>query len=168
MSAGVDERTVFRIFLPRVGGGVGAEMAIAPPGGEKSARVSTILIVEDEAGIRALVQKFLRKHGYEVLEAANGEEALRMVQGNRDAVDLLITDMIMPQMGGRELVNRLSSQGRDLKILYISGYTDDSTVYAAELPTGSAFLQKPFTLSSPVGENSLAAGILIVMPGLRA
>ena len=149
LSAGVDEGTVFRIFLPRLSSGAGSEIAIAPPGGEKTpAQVATILIVEDEAGIRALVQKFLRKHGYEVLEASNGEEALRIVQGSRDPVDLLITDMIMPQMGGRELVNRLSGQGRELKILYISGYTDDSIVYAAELPTGSAFLQKPFTLSS--------------------
>ena len=56
--------------------------------------------------------------------------------------------MVMPHMGGRELVDRLHTQGRDLKILYISGYTDDSTVYAAELPHGSAFLQKPFTLSA--------------------
>ncbi|HMD50429.1 MAG TPA: response regulator [Bryobacteraceae bacterium] len=150
MSAGLDEGTVFRIYLPRIGGAAGAEILIAPPGGGEKApgQLSTILIVEDEAGIRALVQKFLRKYGYEVLEAANGEEALRMVQGSSDPVDLLITDMIMPQMGGRELVSRLSGQGRDLKILYISGYTDDSIVYAAELPPGSAFLQKPFTLSS--------------------
>src|SRR5262249_4718526 len=108
----------------------------------------TILVVEDEAGIRALVQKFLRKQGYETLEASNGEEALAVVRAHTGAIDLLITDMVMPHLGGRELVSRLHEQRKDLKILYISGYTDDATVSAGELPAGSAFLQKPFTLSA--------------------
>lgn len=149
VNAGADEGTRFRIYLARVGSTVSSENTIAPVGEPLSGRtVATILIVEDEAGIRALVHKFLRKHGYEILEAANGEEALGIVQETKGRIDLLITDMIMPQMGGRELADRLTGEGRDLKILYISGYTDDSAVYAAELPTGSAFLQKPFTLSA--------------------
>jgi PAS domain S-box-containing protein len=148
MSTGADDGTLFRIFLPRVGAAAYSELGAAPGEPRAQRKTSTILIVEDEAGIRSLVQKFLRKHGYEILEAANGEEALRMVQASGETINLLITDMIMPHMGGRELVDQLSGPGGDLKILYISGYTDDSAVYAAELPPGSAFLQKPFTLSS--------------------
>lgn len=149
IAGGLETGTVFRIFLPRAGEAVNPENPVNEPGEPKTERqVATVLVVEDEAGIRALVQKFLRRHGYEVLEASNGEQALEVIRGHRDSIDLLITDMVMPHMGGRELVDRLRAQGRDLKILYISGYTDDSTVYAAELPPGSAFLQKPFTLSA--------------------
>lgn len=146
---GMETETVFRIFLQRAGEAANPEAPLTEPSEPRTERqVATVLVVEDEAGIRALVQKFLRRHGYEVLEASNGEQALEVVRGHRSPIDLLITDMIMPQMSGRELVDRLHAQGRDLKILYISGYTDDSTVYAAELPRGSAFLQKPFTLSA--------------------
>ena len=149
VAGGPETVTVFRIFLQRAGEAANPESPVTEPGEPRTERqVATVLVVEDEAGIRALVQKFLRRHGYEVLEASNGEEALEVIRRHRDSLDLLITDMIMPHMGGRELVNRLHAQGRDLKILYISGYTDDSTVYAAELPPGSAFLQKPFTLSA--------------------
>jgi two-component system, cell cycle sensor histidine kinase and response regulator CckA len=149
VTVGADEGAVFRVLLERVGNSLSAQLAVAPSKDVRGeTEIATVLIVEDEPGIRALVQKFLRKHGYEILEAANGAEALEIVQKHRKAVDLLITDMIMPQMGGRELVDTLRAKGRDLRILYISGYTDDSTVYAAELPPGSAFLQKPFTLNS--------------------
>ena len=144
-----EEGTVFRVFLERAGEAPKlGDLAVAPgePGTER--RAATILMVEDEAGIRALVQKFLRRHGYDVLEAPNGEQAMELVAKHGGLIDLLITDMIMPRMGGRELAERLRAQARELKILYISGYTDDSTVYAAELPPGNAFLQKPFTLSA--------------------
>ncbi len=147
-----EEGAIFRVFLQRVGGPPEPEerSATIPTAPTADRKAATILVVEDEAGIRALVQKFLRKQGYEVLEASNGEEALGVIQKYSGAIDLLITDMIMPHMGGRQLVDRLHALGRDLKILYISGYTDDSTVYAAELPPGNAFLQKPFTLSTLV------------------
>lgn len=148
-AGGMETGTAFRIFLQRVREAGNPEGPVSEPSEPKTERqVATVLVVEDEAGIRALVQKFLRRHGYDILEASNGEQALEVVREHRGPVDLLITDMIMPHMGGRELVDRLHAQGRDLKILYISGYTDDSTVYAAELPPGSAFLQKPFTLSA--------------------
>ena len=149
VAVGVEPGTAFRIFLQRVSEAGNPKGPVSEPSEPKAERqAATVLVVEDEAGIRALVQKFLRRHGYDILEASNGEQALEVIGRNRDSVDLLITDMLMPNMGGRELVDRLHAQGRDLKILYISGYTDDSTVYAAELPPGSAFLQKPFTLSA--------------------
>jgi PAS domain S-box-containing protein len=151
VSNGPAEGLLFRIFLERVGGA--PEVPVEPSSAEAgtspaSAALATILVVEDEAGIRALVRKFLRKHGYEIFEAANGEQALAMLAEHHGRIDVLITDMVMAQMGGRELVDRLREQGRDMKVLYISGYTDDASVYAAELPPGSAFLQKPFTLSA--------------------
>ncbi len=148
---GASDGWLYRVFLERVAGPPGAEPAPrkeeagpAPSG----AGLATVLVVEDENGIRSLVRKFLTKHGFEVLEASNGEQALALVQQSPHRIDLLITDMMMPKMGGRELVDRLHQQGREMKILYISGYTDDVSVYARELPAGSAFLQKPFTLNS--------------------
>jgi CheY-like chemotaxis protein len=155
VSNGLRSATVLRVFLPRFEppvGEVAAEPAIvfepppAPP--EPPAPLATILVVEDEAGIRALVRKILRRQGYEVLEAANGQDALALCRDHGHRVDLLITDVLMPQMGGRELVERLQTLGHDMKILYVSGYTDDSTVYSKNLPAGTAFLQKPFTLGS--------------------
>ena len=125
---------------------IAAEPPPAPP--EPPAPLATILVVEDEAGIRALVRKILRRQGYEVLEAANGQDALALCREHGQRVELLITDVLMPQMGGRELVERLQTQGHDMKVLYVSGYTDDATVYSGDLPPGTAFLQKPFTLGS--------------------
>lgn len=153
VSRGPESETQFRIFLPRVEP-VSAEASApitaveAPPAPEQPAPLATILVVEDEAGIRALVRKILRRQGYEVLEAANGQDALALCRETGRQIDLLITDLLMPQMGGRELVERLQSQGHEMKVLYVSGYTDDATVYSGELPPGTAFLQKPFTLGS--------------------
>jgi len=154
VSNGPRSATVFRVFLPRLesAAGQGAESVIAtePPSAapEPPAPLATILVVEDEAGIRALVRKILRRQGYEVLEAANGQDALALCREHGQRVELLITDVLMPQMGGRELVERLQTQGHDMNVLYVSGYTDDATVYSGDLPTGTAFLQKPFTLGS--------------------
>jgi CheY-like chemotaxis protein len=155
VSNGPRSATVFRVFLPRIESPVGevaAEPAIVveppPAAPEPTAPLATILVVEDEAGIRALVRKILRRQGYEVLEAANGQDALALCREHGQRVELLITDVLMPQMGGRELVERLQTQGHDMKVLYVSGYTDDSTVYSGDLPPGTAFLQKPFTLGS--------------------
>ena len=109
------------------------------------APLATILVVEDEAGIRALVRKILRRQGYEVLEAASGQGALTLREEHAAPIDLLITDVLMPQMGGPELVDRLRAQALDMKVLYVSGYPDDATIYAGELSPGTAVLQKPFT-----------------------
>jgi len=146
---------VFRVFLPRVEAPVEAPAPPAPAAAEPpqaapepEAPLATILVVEDEAGIRALVRKILRRQGYEVLEAANGQDALALCKEHTGPIDLLITDVLMPQMGGRELVEGLRAQGREMKVLYVSGYTEDTTLYSGELAPGTAFLQKPFTLGS--------------------
>jgi two-component system cell cycle sensor histidine kinase/response regulator CckA len=115
---------------------------------EPTSHLETILVVEDEAGIRALVRKILRRQGYDVLEASNGDEALAICREHPGQIDLLITDVIMPEVGGRELVDRFHEMRRDAKVLYVSGYTDDATIYSGKFPPGTAFLQKPFTLGA--------------------
>jgi PAS domain S-box-containing protein len=115
---------------------------------EAASHLETILVVEDEAGIRALVRKILRRQGYEVLEASNGDEALVICREHSGPIDLLITDVIMPEVGGRELVTRFHELRGAAKVLYVSGYTDDATIYSGNYPAGTAFLQKPFTLGA--------------------
>ncbi|HEX4595139.1 MAG TPA: response regulator [Bryobacteraceae bacterium] len=115
---------------------------------EPVSHLETVLVVEDEAGIRALVRKILRRQGYEVLEASNGEEALAICRDHAGEIDLLITDVIMPELGGRELVDRFHALRSGAKVLYVSGYTDDATIYSGKFPPGTAFLQKPFTLGA--------------------
>jgi two-component system cell cycle sensor histidine kinase/response regulator CckA len=112
----------------------------------------TILVVEDEAGIRGLVRKILKREGYNVLEAGNGEEAIAIAAAQRVPVDLLVTDVMLPGVGGRELAERIREALPDVKVLYVSGYTDDADVLAAKFPPGARFLQKPFTLSVLVGQ----------------
>lgn len=114
--------------------------------------LETILVVEDEAGIRALVRKILRRQGYTVLEAANGDEALQACAQQKGRIDLLVTDVMMPQMSGRELADKLISLRPDLRVLYVSGYTDDAMLQSGSFPAGTAFLQKPFTLGSLLGK----------------
>ncbi len=115
---------------------------------EPEPRLETILIVEDEGGIRALVRKILRRQNYDVLEAGSADEALEVVAAFKGHIDLLITDMSLPQQNGRQLAEELKQTRSDLKVLYVSGYTDDPAIYDRELPAGAAFLQKPFTLGS--------------------
>lgn len=110
--------------------------------------LATILVVDDESGIRELIQKILRRHGYHVLEASNGEEALTIWREHSGGIDLVITDVMMPRMGGPELVDRIRKQGGNPRVLYISGYTDDPDIYSGKFPPGTAFLPKPFTLKS--------------------
>jgi CheY-like chemotaxis protein len=119
----------------------------------------TILLVEDEAGIRALVRKILRRENYNVLEAGSAEEAMAMASAAPGRIDLLITDVMLPVASGRELAERIRETRQDLKVLYISGYTDDDAVRTGAIPPGSRFLQKPFTLGALVGKvkESLAS-----------
>ncbi len=120
----------------------------APTEAEPEPEPETILVVEDEAGIRALVRKILERQGYRVLDASNGEDAIRISREHQGAIHLVITDVIMPEMGGREMVERVTPLRPEMKVLYVSGYTDDPAIYSAELTAGSAFLQKPFTLGA--------------------
>jgi len=138
--------TTFKIYLPRVEKEPGAlpqreDTDDLPPGGNE-----TILLVEDDASVRAVASQFLRGQGYTVLEAANGEEALSLVGENGEGpVHLLVTDVVMPQMGGKELAERLKSIQPLVKVLFTSGYTDNVFTCNGMLAPDHALLQKPFT-----------------------
>lgn len=119
----------------------------AEPAAPEEPQRETILLVEDEPGIRALVRKILRRERYQVLEAGNGEEALMAASAHGKPIDLLLTDMMLPRMTGRDVAESLRRVYSNLKVVYISGYTDDESVRSGEFPPGSKFLQKPFTLT---------------------
>ena len=104
----------------------------------------TILLVEDEEAVRILARKTLRSYGYHILEAANGEEAIRIVQEGPEKIHLLLTDVVMPGMSGREVAERISPLFPEMKVLYISGYTDSAIVHHGILDPGTALLLKPF------------------------
>ena len=138
------EGTTFKIYLPIAAKGEEAveerRQTAKPTGGSE-----TVLVVEDEAGIRKMICAVLKKAGYTVLEARNGGDALRVSDGYAGSVQLLITDVVMPVMDGRDLVRRLATIRPDLKVLFMSGYTDDSIAHHGIIDPDTPFLQKPFT-----------------------
>jgi len=108
-------------------------------------RAETILLVEDALRVRAVVREILEMNGYNVLEARHGAEALDISERHQGPIHLMVTDVVMPQMSGRELAQRLQPLRPDMKVLYMSGYTDDAIVRHGVLGAGMAFLSKPFT-----------------------
>ena len=138
--------TTFKIYLPRVDApaeGV-AVTAVAPVG----RGTETVLLAEDAAAVRAVARQVLERQGYTVLEAPDGELALHLAQRHSGPIHLLLTDVVMPGMSGRQLADRLAVARPDMKVLYASGYTDDSVVRHGVLEEGTAYLQKPFTPES--------------------
>ena len=105
----------------------------------------TILLVEDDAGVRQLSKRILERAGYRVLEASNGNDAERLLAEHADAIDLLVTDIIMPGCGGLELLKRIRVRASALRALYMSGYTEQSAVDQTGLGRDIPFVQKPFT-----------------------
>jgi two-component system cell cycle sensor histidine kinase/response regulator CckA len=108
----------------------------------------TILLVEDEAPVRKMTTLLLERLGYQVQNASSGEEALRLARGNREKIDLLLTDMLMPGMSGSELADALLARDPALKVLFLSGHTVDTVVRHSAVHTEVAFLQKPFTFDA--------------------
>lgn len=104
----------------------------------------TILLVEDDETVRKFVNEVLESDGYRLLVASNGGAALSICAQYEEPIHLLLTDVFMPEMSGRELTNRLAAVRPELKVLYMSGYTDDVVAHHGVLPEGTAFLQKPF------------------------
>ena len=136
--------TTFEIYLPPAAGEARAAAAVA---GEAPGGTETVLLVEDDAAVRALAKRALERRGYDVLEAGGGGAALAVSAG-AGAIHLLVTDVVMPGMGGRELAGRLRGLRPGLRVLYMSGYTDDALVRHGVLAGEAAFLQKPFTPES--------------------
>jgi CheY-like chemotaxis protein len=132
--------TTFRIYLPRVDEEVLPEPEASPASGGGS---ETILLVEDEQAVRELARSILELHGYRVLEAPHGGEALLLCERHPGHVDLMLTDVRMPHLSGRELYERLARVRPDLKVLYMSGHTDQ-ILDPGGLEPGTAFLPKPF------------------------
>lgn len=146
--------STFTIYLPLTEPEIAAVPAPAPPAPQPEAepRMPTILLVEDEPGIRALVRKILRRERFAVLEAGSAEEALNVAAAQEGRIDLLLTDVILPGMNGRELAEGMHETLPDLRVVYVSGFTSDESVRAGTFPPGAKFLQKPFTLSALVGK----------------
>jgi len=141
-----DRGTRFTIYLPRAVNAAPTPShgvaAVAPQGSE------TVLLIEDEDAVRHLVCRVLQQQGYTVLEARDGDEALRMLADYEEPIDLVVTDLVMPGLSGRALVEELASTHRRFKVLFVSGYTDDEIIRRGLLDPRVEFLEKPFTVNS--------------------
>jgi len=135
--------TTFKVFFPRVAG----PLTEARPNRhiEINKGTETILVVEDAEPLRALTNEFLTASGYTVLVAANGDEAIRIAQSHPGTIDLLLTDVVMPRMGGKPLVEQMAQIRPHTRVLYMSGYPNDGIIQAGILANGVALLEKPFT-----------------------
>jgi PAS domain S-box-containing protein len=136
--------STFRIYLPRAAGDAAPEPPPAPPP-EKARADAVVLLAEDEQVVRAMVSIFLRELGCQVLEAPDGAEAIRLAEEHPGPIDLLVSDVIMPTMGGGDLAARLLVLRPGMKVLFMSGYTDDTVVSQGVSHDHFAFLQKPFS-----------------------
>src|SRR5690606_38615113 len=144
--------TRVRIYLPRVD-----QMPLPlfvpptpepePPPAPRPRRGSeTVLLVEDEDGVRELIHEWLGGHGYEMLVAADGPEALAIAEARKEPIDLLLADVVMPTMGGPALAKRMLARQPSLRVIFVSGYADEAIGDRRMLEEGASFLQKPFTL----------------------
>jgi CheY-like chemotaxis protein len=147
--------TTFKIYLPSAGEKISTQKLPAANAKYLVHGRGTILLVEDEEAVRVFAEHVLCEAGYRVLTAADGEEALHTAEKLLGQINLLVTDVVMPRMSGRQLAEALIKQRPDLKILYMSGYTDDAVLRHGVLTAEAAFLQKPFSgvvLSQKVNE----------------
>ena len=135
--------TTFKVYLPRVASPLTEARSAWHI--EISKGTETILVVEDAEPLRALTKEFLTASGYTVLEAANGDEAIRIAQSHAGSIDLLLTDVVMPRMGGKPLAEQMAQIRPKTRVLYMSGYPNDGIAQAGILANGVALLEKPFT-----------------------
>jgi len=141
----VGQGTTFKIYLPREEEEPLEEVREKVVKEELPRGSETVLVVEDEEELRKLAVRFLQKQGYKVLEASQGDEALSIYGRHDEPIHLLVTDVVMPGMSGRELSERLTSLCREIKILYMSGHTNSAILHHGVLEPGVNLLQKPFT-----------------------
>jgi signal transduction histidine kinase/ActR/RegA family two-component response regulator len=157
VSSKVGEGTTFQIYLPRVEEPVDVTEtpAAAPQQSPRGAEV--ILVVEDDDAVRRMTREFLKIHGYTVIEARSAANAIEIMGVQKDEIDLVLTDVLMPGMKGRELVSHLIEMRPDLKVLYMSAYTEDAAINIGVLNPGTEFIEKPF------GPDDLAAKVREVL-----
>jgi CheY-like chemotaxis protein len=134
----------FQIFLPRIEENVSVVAASTLPA-ENLQGTETVLLVEDADALRKLARSFLVEHGFDVLTASNGEEGIEVAKNYAGPIHLLLTDVVMPGMNGRALANHLLAKRPDMKVVYISGYTDSFIAGHGVLEPGTHLLHKPFT-----------------------
>ncbi len=144
----VGKGTTFYVYLPRAEDNAEELSPAQSPPSEASGSGETVLLVEDEESVRELVRLTLTARGYKVLEAENGESGLSIAEACKDHIDILITDVVMPGIGGRELAKKLLTLRPGISVLYLSGYTEDAVITQGVSGPASAFLQKPFTLQN--------------------
>jgi CheY-like chemotaxis protein len=137
--------TTFKVYLPRSNRDVPLQAVSAVVTAAIKPASETVLLVEDEGGVRRFSKRILENAGYRVLEAGNGDAAEKLFAEHADSIDLVVTDVIMPGCGGPELLSRLYVHAPALKALYMSGYTEKSAANRAGIDRGLPFVQKPFT-----------------------
>ena len=136
--------TTFHIYLPRVGTDVAAQPGASAP--EAAARGSeTVLVVEDQDAVRRLISTILEGYGYRVLQVSNGPDAIKLTEQHPETIHLLLTDVVLPLMNGRVLADQLIAARPGIKVLFMSGYTEETIGHHGVLDSGLTYLQKPFT-----------------------
>jgi two-component system, cell cycle sensor histidine kinase and response regulator CckA len=140
----VGRGTSFKVYFPRAAQGAQMIADPAAPAARSRAGGETVLVVEDADGLRELARRLLERQGYTVLVAANADEALRQCD-EHPTIDVLLTDVVMPGTSGPELARQLGERQPALRVIYMSGYTEDAIVHHGVLNPGIAFLHKPFT-----------------------
>jgi CheY-like chemotaxis protein len=137
--------TTFKIYFPRIDEPVQAVAAMDQGKPELSRRSETILLVEDAESLRELTRVLLKNNGYTVLVAENGAEAIELAEHEDRPIHLLLTDVVMPGMSGREVANYLTAKRPDMRVIYMSGYTNDVIAHHGVLDSGISFIEKPFS-----------------------
>jgi two-component system cell cycle sensor histidine kinase/response regulator CckA len=143
--------TTFKVYLPRVEDEIGTAVARKFETSDLHGS-ETVLVVEDEEALLKLARVAMERFGYDVLTASSGEEALGVCERHEGPIHLLLTDVVMPRIGGRELARLLEARYADVKVLYMSGYTDDAIVHHGMLEEGLEFIHKPFTAEAIVSK----------------
>jgi signal transduction histidine kinase len=146
----VGRGTTFKVFLPRADEPLGSEVAAMSTRGAAPRGSETILLADDEAPILKVAKRILESAGYHVLTASDGAKAVEVAAAHNGTIDLLVTDMVMPQLGGRQVADTLRVARPGLRVLYLSGYTDTAAARQGLMEPGAAFLQKPFSTDSLV------------------
>jgi DNA-binding NtrC family response regulator len=137
--------TMFKVYLPRIDDATTVTDEKLAPETTALRGSETILLVEDEDVVRGLTRKILMQAGYNVLDAKGGEEALRVCRVYAGPIDLLLTDVVMPEISGKEVADRLAELRPAIRVLFMSGYTDEAIVQHRVLDANVEFIQKPFT-----------------------